>query len=95
MSILAAIFGFVRAIPRRRATLALEKIALRQQLAVLRRSVQRPRLQSRDRVFLGLAALFGPGSPDAGADEVFRRDKAQRTSSTLPLSACPRNPRPY
>jgi len=32
MSILAAIFGFVRAILRRRATLALENLVLRQQL---------------------------------------------------------------
>ncbi len=51
MSILAAIFGFVRAILRRRATLALENLALRQQLAVLRRSVKRPRLRPHDRIF--------------------------------------------
>ncbi len=36
MSILAAIFGFVRAILGRRGTLALENLALRQQLAILR-----------------------------------------------------------
>ena len=36
MSILAAIFGFVRAILWRRARLALENLALRHQLAVLR-----------------------------------------------------------
>ncbi len=40
MSILAAILGFVRTILRRRATLALENLALRKKLAVLRRSVQ-------------------------------------------------------
>ena len=51
MSILAAIFGFVRAILRRRATLALENLALRQQLAILRRSVKRPRLRPGDRAF--------------------------------------------
>ncbi len=51
MSILAAIFGFVRAILRRRATLTLENLALRQQLSVLRRSVKRPRLPPRNRVF--------------------------------------------
>ncbi len=51
MSILAAIFGFVRTILRRRATLALENLALRQQLAVLRRSVKRPRFRPRDRAF--------------------------------------------
>ena len=39
MSILAAIFGFVRAILRRRATPALENLALRRQLAVLQRSI--------------------------------------------------------
>jgi len=41
MSILAAIFRFVRAILRRRGTLALENLALSQQLAVLRRSAKR------------------------------------------------------
>ena len=50
MSILAAILGFLRAILRRRATLALENLALRQQLAVLRRSVKRPRLRPRSRL---------------------------------------------
>ena len=40
MSILAALFGSVRAILRRRAALTLENLALRQQLAVLRPSVQ-------------------------------------------------------
>ena len=45
MFILAAIFGFIRAILGRWATLGLENLALRQQLAVLRRSVKRPRLR--------------------------------------------------
>ena len=43
-----------------RATLALENLALRQQLAVLRRSVKRPRLQSRDRAFWVLLRRFCP-----------------------------------
>ena len=51
MSILAVIFGFVLAILGRRATLALENLALRQQILVLRRSVKRPRLRPRDRIF--------------------------------------------
>jgi hypothetical protein len=34
-----------------RATLIAENLALRQQLAVLRRSVRRPRLRQRDRLF--------------------------------------------
>jgi len=60
MSILVAIFGFVRAILQRRATLALENLALRQQLAVLRRSVKRPRIRPRDRVFWVLLRRFCP-----------------------------------
>ncbi len=36
---------------RSRASLALENLALRQQLAVLRRSARRPRLRPRDRIF--------------------------------------------
>ena len=42
---------FVRNILRSRADLALENLALRQQLAVLQRSVKRPRLCQRDRIF--------------------------------------------
>ncbi len=60
MSILAAILGFVRAILRRRATLALENLALRQQLAVLRRSAKWPRLRPRDRAFWVLLRRFCP-----------------------------------
>ncbi len=60
MSILAAIFGFVRAILRGRAALALENLTLRQQLAVLRRSVKRPRLRPRDRIFWVLLRRFCP-----------------------------------
>jgi len=43
--------GWVRALVRGRAALATENLALRQQLAVLRRSVRRPRLRAADRVF--------------------------------------------
>ena len=60
MSILAAIFGFVRTILWRRTTLALENLALRQQLAVLRRSVKRPRLRQRDRAFWVLLRRLCP-----------------------------------
>ena len=58
MSILAVILGFVRAILRRRATLALENQALRLQLAVLQRSVKRPRLRSSDRMFWILLRIW-------------------------------------
>jgi hypothetical protein len=46
-----AIALILRGFFRSRASLALENLALRQQLAVLRRSVRRPRLQPRDRIF--------------------------------------------
>ena len=61
MSILAAIFGFVRGILRRRATLGLENLALRQQLAVLRGSVKRPRLRPQDRIFWVLLKRYWGG----------------------------------
>jgi hypothetical protein len=40
-----------RALLANRAALAMENLALRQQLAVLERSVKRPALRSRDRIF--------------------------------------------
>ncbi len=46
--VIALIFG---GLLRSQASLALENLALRQQLAVLRRSVRRPRLRPRDRIF--------------------------------------------
>jgi hypothetical protein len=51
MSVLRAIFLILRGLVRCQAALALENLALRQQLAVLRRSVKRPRLRPRDRLF--------------------------------------------
>ena len=53
MTILAAIFAVVRTILRRRPTLALENLALRKQLAVLRRSIQ-----ARTGFWGGTACLF-------------------------------------
>ena len=51
MSIVRVIAVFFRAILRPRAVMAAENLALRQQLGVLQRSVRRPRLRQRDRVF--------------------------------------------
>jgi transposase InsO family protein len=48
---LMLIWFLMRAIVANRAALAVENLALRQQLAVLRRSVRRPRLRRRDRLF--------------------------------------------
>jgi len=46
-----AVFGLLRLLFSDKAALVAENLALRQQLAVLRRSVRRPRLRNRDRVF--------------------------------------------
>lgn len=51
MSIVGAVFVFLRGVLLNRATVAAENLALRQQLAVLQRSAKRPRLQRRDRLF--------------------------------------------
>ena len=50
MPVLGAIFLILRGLVRGRAALTLENLALRQQLAVLRRSAKRPRLRPRDRL---------------------------------------------
>ncbi len=45
---------------RSRATLLAENVVLRQQIVVLQRSVAKPRIRTRDRVVLALAArIFG------------------------------------
>ena len=51
MSLWRVVVFFVRGLLAERAGLALENLALRQQLAVLRQSVKRPRVRGRDRIF--------------------------------------------
>ncbi len=51
MGIPSAIITFLRAVCPTRAELAVETLARREQRAVLQRSVQRPRLRRRDRIF--------------------------------------------
>ena len=51
MSAVKAVVVFVRALLMARSSLAVENLVLRQQLMVLKRSVKRPRLRRRDRVF--------------------------------------------
>jgi hypothetical protein len=51
MDVRRLILGFLRALLLPRGTLAVENVALRQQLCVLQRSVTRPRLRRRDRIF--------------------------------------------
>jgi putative transposase len=51
MGIIQAIFLFLRAFILGRAGTAIENLALRQQVAVFKQSVKRPKLRPRDRVF--------------------------------------------
>ena len=51
MTVFHVLLVLVRSVLRSRAALAAEDLALRQQLAVLRRSVKRPKLRARDRLF--------------------------------------------
>ena len=51
MSILRAITALFNAFLNDRASLVAENVALRHQLTVLQRSVKRPKLRKRDRIF--------------------------------------------
>ena len=51
---------FVRAFFARRANLAMENLALRQQLAILNRKAARPRLRNRDRFFWMVISRLWP-----------------------------------
>ncbi|MHC4405767.1 MAG: hydrogenase maturation nickel metallochaperone HypA/HybF [Planctomycetota bacterium] len=51
MGILQSLFLFLRAFIMGRAAAAVENLALRQQVAVFKQSVKRPKLRPRDRVF--------------------------------------------
>jgi hypothetical protein len=51
MGIIRAVLAFLRAFSVGRAALAAKNLALRHQLAVLQRSVKRPKLRKRDRIF--------------------------------------------
>jgi putative transposase len=59
MILVLGVWAFVRALLGGSAAVALENVALRHQLAVLQRSVGRPRLRRRDRlVWVGLSQLW-------------------------------------
>lgn len=61
MGILRMIWALVRAFFVSRASLAAENIALRQQLLVLQRSVKRPKLRNRDRIFWSWLSMLWLG----------------------------------
>src|SRR5438445_10830643 len=59
MIIVLGVCAFVRALLVNSAAVSLENVALRHQLAALQRSVGRPRLRRRDRLFwVGLSKLW-------------------------------------
>ncbi len=51
MWLLRTIVLFLRTLLRDRAELAMENLALRQQLAILEQTAKRPQLRKRDRIF--------------------------------------------
>jgi len=60
MGMLKAVLAFVRAMLIPKIHLAVENLALQQQLAVCKQSVKRPRLWPRDRLFWGLLSWPRP-----------------------------------
>ena len=59
MGIVGTVLAFLRALMAGKAALAAENLALRRHLAVLQRSVRRPKLRKRDRIFwLWLSRLW-------------------------------------
>ena len=60
MGIIQAIFVFLRAFIMGRAAAAAEILALRQQLAVCRQSIKRPKLRPRDRIFWVMLSCLWP-----------------------------------
>jgi hypothetical protein len=72
MIFVLSVWAFVRALLVNSAAVSLENVALRHQLAVLQRSVRRPRLRRRDRIFwLWLARLWA-GWRDASSSSGLR-----------------------
>ena len=60
MGTIQSIFLFLRAFVLGRAAAAIENLALRQQVAVFKQSVKRPRLRPRDRIFWVLLSRLWP-----------------------------------
>jgi transposase InsO family protein len=61
LSIISTLLAFVTSLFRSRASLCLEHLALRHQLAVYQRSVPRPRLRTTDRVLWAWLSRLWPG----------------------------------
>ena len=80
MFFLKMILLSVRALLLSRAQLYIELLALRQQLVVLRRTVPRPKVHHKDRLFWVVASLEGV-APGLGHRQA--RDRNQMASSRL------------
>src|SRR6267378_3685200 len=80
MSLVLALLGAARAAFRTRADLALENLALRQQLALLRHHSKRPRFGRFDRTFWGMA-LQAVGRVARGAPRRSPRDSDSLASA--------------
>jgi putative transposase len=65
LPVISALLAFVAGLFRSRASLCLEHLALRHQLAVYKQTVDRPRLRSTDRMFWGWLSWFWRGWPNA------------------------------
>jgi putative transposase len=65
LPVISALLAFVAGLFRSRASLCLEHLALRHQLAVYQQTVHRPRLRSTDRVLWAWLARLWPGWRDA------------------------------
>jgi putative transposase len=64
LPVILALLAFVAGLFRSRASLCLEHLALRHQLAVYQQTVYRPRLRSTDRVLWAWLSQLWPGWPD-------------------------------
>ena len=65
LPVISALLAFVAGLCRSRASLCLEHLALRHQLAVYKQTVDRPRLHSSDRVLWAWLSRLWPGWLDA------------------------------
>ena len=65
MGVVTGVVLFIRVIFANRATIVAENLALRHQLGILQRSVKRPRLRQRDRIFWAWLSRLWPGWRDS------------------------------
>ena len=65
LPVISALLAFVTGVFRARASLCLEHVALRHQLAVYKQTVHYPRLHATDRLFWAWLSWLWPGWRDA------------------------------